>query len=74
MRETYPIYRIDYLQQRSRALRTLTRMRNVLATGRTGAFLYNNMDDSIAMGLAAARRVIKSLSETSSHVAEKFSG
>ncbi|HEX5632171.1 MAG TPA: FAD-dependent oxidoreductase, partial [Gemmatimonadales bacterium] len=44
---TYPIYKLNYLDELARTLRALGRWRNLLMAGRTGRFWYNNMDHSI---------------------------
>jgi len=55
----YPIYDLTYREN----LRTLTEfvktMTNFLSTGRQGLFRYGNMDHSVAMGHAVARRVLQ---------------
>ena len=56
--ESYPVYALDYLQERSRALKDLSRFENLLPAGRCGAFVYNNMDDSILLGMEAAAKII----------------
>jgi protoporphyrinogen oxidase len=56
---TYPIYKLNYLDELTRTLRALGRWRNLLMAGRTGRFWYNNMDHSIGQGLSMADRILK---------------
>jgi protoporphyrinogen oxidase len=56
---TYPIYKLNYLDELTRTLRALGRWRNLLVAGRTGRFWYNNMDHSIGQGLTMADRILK---------------
>jgi len=49
VRETYPIYSITYPGQLKKANENLKTFANLYCTGRTGAFYYNNMDNSIEM-------------------------
>ncbi len=49
--DTYPIYHINYKNELDAAKRNLSKFKNLIVTGRTGSFYYNNMDDSIEMGL-----------------------
>ena len=56
---TYPIYKLNYLEQLTATLRALGGWRNLLVAGRTGRFWYNNMDHSIGQGLTMADRILK---------------
>jgi protoporphyrinogen oxidase len=55
---TYPIYKINYLEQLGQTLKRLGRYRNLLPAGRSGRFWYNNMDHSIGQGLTMADRIL----------------
>jgi protoporphyrinogen oxidase len=50
----YPLYTLDYDRRLERAVAGLRRVPNLITCGRQGLFNHNNMDHSIAMGLAAA--------------------
>ena len=56
---TYPIYKLNYLQELQRNLRELARYSNLLLAGRCGRFWYNNMDHSIGQGLTMADKVLR---------------
>lgn len=56
---TYPIYKLNYLQELTRNLRDLGRFSNLLLAGRCGRFWYNNMDHSIGQGLTMADKVLR---------------
>jgi protoporphyrinogen oxidase len=56
---TYPIYKLNYLEELSGTLRALGRWTNLLLAGRTGRFWYNNMDHSIGQGLTMADRMLR---------------
>jgi protoporphyrinogen oxidase len=56
---TYPIYKLNYLEQLTATLRALGQWRNLLVAGRTGRFWYNNMDHSIGQGLTMADRILR---------------
>jgi protoporphyrinogen oxidase len=58
VKETYPVYTIDYPEVRRETLTRLAQFENLHPTGRCGAFFYNNMDDSIRMGLEVSRSLI----------------
>jgi protoporphyrinogen oxidase len=51
VRNSYPIYTIDYRAKLHKAMEDIRRFENVLLLGRTGTFWYNNMDHSIRMAL-----------------------
>lgn len=51
IRNSYPIYTIDYRKKLNHAMRDMSRFENVLLLGRTGTFWYNNMDHSIRMAI-----------------------
>lgn len=55
--ETYPVYTIDYPRLRRETMARLGRFVNLHPTGRCGAFFYNNMDDSVRMGLEVAEKL-----------------
>jgi protoporphyrinogen oxidase len=56
---TYPIYKLNYLQELTRNLRELGRFSNLLLAGRCGRFWYNNMDHSIGQGLSMADKILR---------------
>lgn len=59
IKNSYPIYTIDYRQKLQKALEDLSRYQNLMMLGRTGTFWYNNMDHSIRMAID----MVKHLSE-----------
>lgn len=59
VRNTYPIYKLNYPAELARTLRHLGRYRNLLLAGRCGRFWYNNMDHSIGQGLTMAEQVLR---------------
>ena len=56
---TYPIYKLNYLQELQKNLRELGTYANLLLAGRCGRFWYNNMDHSIGQGLTMAEKVLR---------------
>jgi hypothetical protein len=56
---TYPIYKLNYLDELTRTLRAVAQWSNLLLAGRTGRFWYNNMDHSIGQGLTMADRILR---------------
>jgi protoporphyrinogen oxidase len=56
---TYPIYKLNYMQELQRNLRELGHYSNLLLAGRCGRFWYNNMDHSIGQGLTMADKVVR---------------
>jgi protoporphyrinogen oxidase len=56
---TYPIYKLNYMQELTRNLRELGQYSNLLLAGRCGRFWYNNMDHSIGQGLTMADKIIR---------------
>lgn len=59
VRNTYPIYKLNYLGELKRSLAELGRYSNLLLAGRSGRFWYNNMDHSIGQGLTMAEKILK---------------
>jgi protoporphyrinogen oxidase len=57
----YPVYDLGYQRRVESALGSLSGWTNVVCTGRTALFWYNNMDDSIEKALADADRVCEML-------------
>lgn len=57
IRNTYPIYTIEYREKLHAATTALNRYENLLMLGRTGTFWYNNMDHSIRQALDLAATV-----------------
>ena len=72
IRNTYPIYTLDYRGKLQRAMEDLNRFDNLLMLGRTGTFWYNNMDHSIRQALDCATAVTtgSDLNEWRRHVTE----
>jgi protoporphyrinogen oxidase len=58
VRDTYPIYKLNYLDVLTKTLRHLSTFRNLLLSGRCGRFWYNNMDHSIGQGLTMADKIL----------------
>jgi protoporphyrinogen oxidase len=56
---TYPIYKLNYLSELTRNLKTLANYPNLLLAGRCGRFWYNNMDHSIGQGLTMADKILR---------------
>ena len=56
---TYPIYKLNYMQELTRNLRELGQYSNLLLSGRCGRFWYNNMDHSIGQGLTMADKILR---------------
>ncbi len=69
--DTYPVYALGYREELRRALRALSRWKNFLVAGRSGRFWYNNMDHSIAQGLAVAREIEAGQALSEVHVGER---
>ena len=59
VRNTYPIYKLNYLRELQLALKSLSRFSNLLMAGRCGRFWYNNMDHSIGQALTMADHVLR---------------
>lgn len=58
VRNTYPIYDLDYRRNLAEASAKLGRYKNLLLLGRCGTFWYNNMDHSIKMAMDYAEHII----------------
>jgi len=56
--EGYPIYHLDYQDDRRRLLGFVGEARNLVSCGRQGAFRYIFMDTAMEMGIAAARALL----------------
>lgn len=54
----YPIYRRGYEQSLSKVVAYMSKIQNLVSTGRGGFFCYNNVDHSIDMGLLAAEYLL----------------
>lgn len=54
VRNSYPIYTIDYRDKLNNSLSALDRFDNLMMLGRCGTFWYNNMDHSIRMAIDLA--------------------
>jgi protoporphyrinogen oxidase len=59
VRDTYPIYDLDYRESFAAAVRMTSGLENLKLLGRTGAYWYNNSDHSMKMSLAMARHLLK---------------
>lgn len=57
VRNTYPMYKIDYLSHLETYNQKISGIANVLACGRTGGFWYNNMDHSIRSSIDIANMI-----------------
>ncbi|RKY20290.1 MAG: hypothetical protein DRQ55_08105 [Planctomycetota bacterium] len=55
----YPIYDLTYRGHVQTITKTLRSFTNMVSTGRQGLFRYGNMDHSVAMGHAVARRILE---------------
>lgn len=56
----YPLYDLHYSQRLEAALKEMSRVSNLVTTGRQGLFSFNNMDHSIFMGMKAAECCLES--------------
>lgn len=54
---TYPLYKLNYLQELENTKSKLSKFHNLTCLGRTGLFWYNNMDESIKMALEIADNI-----------------
>jgi protoporphyrinogen oxidase len=59
VRDTYPIYDLEYKKNFAAAVRMTKHLENLKLLGRTGAYWYNNSDHSMKMSLAMARHLLK---------------
>ncbi len=59
VRNTYPIYKLNYLSELKRSLAELGKYSNLLLAGRSGRFWYNNMDHSIGQGLTMSDKILR---------------
>ena len=55
---TYPVYDIDYPQKLAQVMKGLAPFKELLLTGRTGTFWYNNMDHSIRMAFDLINKIL----------------
>ena len=55
----YPIYDLEYRGHVQTLTKVLRGFENMISTGRQGLFRYGNMDHSVAMGHAVARRTLE---------------
>ena len=59
IRDTYPIYKLDYKKSFNDAHREIKKFsKNIHLLGRSGAFWYNNSDHSIRMALETVKRLV----------------
>jgi protoporphyrinogen oxidase len=54
---TYPIYKLNYLEELEKTKRQLSGFSNLTCLGRTATFWYNNMDESIEAALEIADHI-----------------
>lgn len=54
---TYPVYSLNYRDTLNNINQQLAKLDNLLLAGRQGTFWYNNMDDSIRMGLEIGKKL-----------------
>lgn len=59
VKDTYPIYALDYSDELTRNFRALARFENLVLAGRSARFWYNNMDHSIGQGLAMSDKILR---------------
>jgi protoporphyrinogen oxidase len=59
VRDTYPIYDLDYKESFAAASRLAKPFENLRLLGRTGAYWYNNSDHSMKMSLNMASHLLK---------------
>jgi protoporphyrinogen oxidase len=59
VRDTYPIYDLEYKESFAAAQRMAKPLVNLKLLGRTGAYWYNNSDHSMKMSFAMARHLLK---------------
>lgn len=59
VRDTYPIYDLDYKSSFARASGMVKPFENLKLLGRTGAYWYNNSDHSMKMALHMARHLLQ---------------
>ena len=57
IRDTYPVYRLDYQEEMVRVRQGLGSIRNLRLLGRSGTYWYNNMDHSVRMALDLAGEI-----------------
>ena len=57
VKNTYPLYHIDYLKELKKLKLNIERFKNIICSGRTGNFHYNNMDNSIEEALKLAKEI-----------------
>jgi protoporphyrinogen oxidase len=62
--EGYPIYHLDYADDRRRLLAHVDGIPGLISCGRQGGFRYIFMDTAMEMGIAAARTALKRRSAT----------
>jgi protoporphyrinogen oxidase len=58
VKNTYPIYDLDYKVNLKKATEELSSVKNLLLLGRCGTFWYNNMDHSMKMAMDYADHLI----------------
>ncbi len=59
--DAYPIYELDYRVKLNQVNSRLKQVKNLIVTGRTGEFWYNNMDHSIKSALNISHKLSNNL-------------
>lgn len=59
IRESYPVYRLDYPGHLDAARTAIARFSNLRLAGRTGLFWYNNMDHSVENAMQLVKRLLR---------------
>jgi protoporphyrinogen oxidase len=67
----YPIYDLTYRANVKTLVDHMKSFENLVSTGRQGLFRYGNMDHSVAMGHAVARRVLSADDTDHAHIASE---
>ncbi len=58
-RHAYPVYDLQYRENREAVMNYLRQFVNLQLIGRAGSFRYNNQDHALEMGILAARNIIE---------------
>ena len=58
IKNAYPLFELGYQTQRQTVLNYLNGFNNINMAGRSGAFLYNNMDQCLLNGITAAEQLM----------------
>jgi len=74
IKRAYPLLSLGYEVARELVLSYLHGQPNVLCCGRSGLFIYNNMDHSLDMGLSAAEHILDGSTEAWPMSSKRFEG